>query len=222
MRGEEKERVSGRGRGRGKGRGERKQKEEKERGREEEGREERGGRGRVREEKSEAIFEISVLFNTVLCCGPVAILASCVLPSFCLVVATFAFEVSGQEMGSDGFQTQKSKSWIPGKQRAEKVLADAITIDGRKEWTCKLCSESNVWTRWRCRRCYSNISTGLRGSADRRFRREVVGGRQDHCHQVVEKKRSPETRMQRLKSFERKLNSSEGSREGGGRTRRTR
>ena len=35
-------------------------------------------------------------------------------------------------------------------------------IDGGKEWICKICSESNVWTRWRCRRCYNNIRAGLR------------------------------------------------------------
>ena len=67
---------------------------------------------------------------------------------FCMVVATSTFEVSGQEMGGDGFQTQKRKSWIPGQVRAEKVLADATIIDGRKEWICKFCSETNVWTRW--------------------------------------------------------------------------
>ena len=77
--------------------------------------------------------------------------------SFCVVVAAFTFEVSGQQMGGDGFQTQKKKSWIPGHVRAEKLLADAITIDGRKEWRCKFCSETSVWTRWRCRRCYSTI-----------------------------------------------------------------
>ena len=66
-------------------------------------------------------------------------------------------------MGSDGYQTQRRSSWVLVKDRAERVLADAITIDGRKEWTCKLCSETNVWTRWRCRRCFSNISAGLQG-----------------------------------------------------------
>ena len=66
-------------------------------------------------------------------------------------------------MVSDGFQAQKRGSWILGKERAERVLAIAISIDGRKEWTCKFCSESNVWTRWRCRRCYSNIPAGLQG-----------------------------------------------------------
>ena len=42
------------------------------------------------------------------------------------------------------------------------MLAGAIVIDGRKEWTCKFCSESNVWTRWRCRRCHHDITAGLR------------------------------------------------------------
>ena len=65
-------------------------------------------------------------------------------------------------MGGDVFQTQR-KSWVPGQIRAEKVLADAITIDGRKEWICKFCSETNVWTRWRCRRCCSNIPAGSLG-----------------------------------------------------------
>ena len=49
------------------------------------------------------------------------------------------------------------------KERAERVLVSAISIDGRKEWTCKFCSESNVWTRWRRRRCYNDIPAGLRG-----------------------------------------------------------
>ena len=47
---------------------------------------------------------------------------------------------------------RREKSWIPGKERVEKVLADATTIDGRKEWICKFCSESNVWAWWRCRK----------------------------------------------------------------------
>ena len=94
----------------------------------------------------------------VLCCVPVAIPATCVFPSFCVIVASFAFEVSGQEMGNDGFQAQRRKSWIPGKERADKG------VGGRhherwKEWICKFCSESNV-TRWRCN---SNIPAGLRG-----------------------------------------------------------
>ena len=74
-------------------------------------------------------------------------------------------------MVSDGFQAQKRVgSWILAKERAQKVLASAISIDGRKEWTCKFCSESNVWTRWRCRRCESNIPTGLYG----KYRRAIA------------------------------------------------
>ena len=51
----------------------------------------------------------------------------------------------------------------PEQVRAQRILADAITIDGRKEWTCKFCSETNVWTRWRCRRCGNNIPSGRQG-----------------------------------------------------------
>ena len=49
--------------------------------------------------------------------------------------------------GRIGFQTQKQKSWVSFQVRADRVLAEAITIGGRKEWTCKFSSESNVWTR---------------------------------------------------------------------------
>ena len=87
-----------------------------------------------------------------------------VFPS-CLrgLAALVSIKVFWSVMGSDGFQTQKNKSWVSGQVRAERVLAEAITIDGRKEWTCKFCSESNVWTRWRCRRCYHNIQAVLYG-----------------------------------------------------------
>ena len=93
----------------------------------------------------------------------VAILAT-VFPSCqCGLAALVSRRVFWLVMGSDGFQTQKKKSWVFGQVTAERVLAEAITIDGRKEWTCKFCSESNVWTRWRCRRCYYNILAGPYG-----------------------------------------------------------
>ena len=47
-------------------------------------------------------------------------------------------------MVSDGFQTQKRGSWISEKEREERVLASAISIDWRKERMCKFCSESTV------------------------------------------------------------------------------
>ena len=45
----------------------------------------------------------------------------------------------------------------------DRVLASTISIDGRQESTRKFWSESNVWTRSRCRRCYHDIPAGLRG-----------------------------------------------------------
>ena len=56
-----------------------------------------------------------------------------------------------------------NKSWVPGQIRAERVLADAIAIDGRWELLCKFCLEMNVRTWWRCRRCYSTFPAGLQG-----------------------------------------------------------
>ena len=64
-------------------------------------------------------------------------------------------------MVSDGFQAQKRGSWIEATER--RVLAKANSVDGRKEWMCEFCSESNVWTRWSCRRCDRNIPAGLQG-----------------------------------------------------------
>ena len=77
-----------------------------------------------------------------------------------VVCCCFHVRIFWPSVGGDGVQTQR-KSWVPGHIRAEQVLADAITIDAREEWICKLCSKTNVWTRGRCRRCYSNIPAGL-------------------------------------------------------------
>ena len=50
-----------------------------------------------------------------------------------VVFASFALKwCSG--MVTDGFQAQKRSSWIPGKERAERDLASAISIDGTKKW----------------------------------------------------------------------------------------
>ena len=90
----------------------------------------------------------------------------------CLVVVLSLLHRLSTSFGmvSDGFQAQKRGSWILGKERAARVLENAISIDGRKEWTCKFCSGSNVWTRWRCRRCCSNISSALQ----RKYRQAVA------------------------------------------------
>ena len=79
---------------------------------------------------------------------------------FCCIIG----RVVWLSMGGDGFQTQRRKSWVPGKTRAEKVLADAIRTDGRIEWICKFCSQTNVWTRWRCRWCSQKFLRVCKGS----------------------------------------------------------
>ena len=132
--------------------------------------------------------------------------------SFCVVVAALTFEDSGQDMGGDGFQTQKRKSWLPEKQRGKK-LADAITIDGRKEWICKFCSEINVWTWWRCRRCDSHIPAGLQG----KYRQAVSAKTNGNFNRIIilewrRREKSPETRMQKLESCESRLDSFGGRR----------
>ena len=111
--------------------------------------------------------------------------------------AALAFDLwSG--MGSDGYQTQRRGLWIPGKERAEKVLAGAITIDGRKEWKCKFCCESIVWTRWRCRRCCGE-NTG------RRLRRELARGPRALRCRVERRTGSLSVKMLRLQFFGRRL-----------------
>ena len=105
-------------------------------------------------------LEISVFWHTV-CFGVVVLI--CVSRRHSGDSSSFrpvCFCCIDGSMGGDGFQTQRRKSRVPGKIRDEKVLALATTI-GRKEWIGKFCSETNVWTRWRCRRCFSNIPAGL-------------------------------------------------------------
>ena len=63
-------------------------------------------------------------------------------------------------------------------------MADAITIDGRKEWI-KFCSETNVWTRWRCRRCLTNIPAGLHGKHQKAVSAKNI---QDRLPHVVDRK----------------------------------
>ena len=64
-------------------------------------------------------------------------ISATVFPScLCGMAALVSRKVFWLVVGSDGFQTQKNKSWVSGQVRAERVLAEAITIDVRKEWTC--------------------------------------------------------------------------------------
>ena len=34
----------------------------------------------------------------------------------------------------------EGKGWLSGQVRADRILAEAVTIDGRKEWCCRFCS----------------------------------------------------------------------------------
>ena len=53
---------------------------------------------------------------------------------------------------------------MAGQVRMEELLAKAVSIDGRKEWHCRVSSEMNVWTRSQCQRCQTNILTVLQGN----------------------------------------------------------
>ena len=46
---------------------------------------------------------------------------------------------------------------MSGLVRGDELLAKAVVIDGRKEWYFRYCSETNVWTRDKCRRCKADI-----------------------------------------------------------------
>ena len=49
-------------------------------------------------------------------------------------------------------------------------------IDGQKEWYCRFCPETDVWTRWRCRRCFSSTPSVLQGK-----HRQAVPAKAGRC-----------------------------------------
>ena len=79
-----------------------------------------------------------------------------------------------------------------GTGQGEQVLADAITIYGRKQWTCKFCSETNVWTRWRCRRSGTTSLRVCKANTSKRCMRRVENGTLAHRPRVGEKSGSLE------------------------------
>ena len=52
---------------------------------------------------------------------------------------------------------RKRRGWMASQARMEEILAKAVIIDGREEWYCWYCSETNMWTRSKCRRCQTII-----------------------------------------------------------------
>ena len=165
------------------------------------------------EESKRTIFEASgvklcVSVDTglgvlVLCCcrDP----GDCLSPVLVWSLPLLLSKVFWSGRSSDSFQTQRRGSWIPGKERAEKVLADAISIDGRKKWICKCCSESNVWTRWRCRRCYTNTPAGLRVTYQQAVAARTGEWSTGSSTSSGEEDRKSKARRQRLGSFWQKL-----------------
>ena len=59
---------------------------------------------------------------------PATVFPSCL----CGLAALVSRKVFWLVMGSNGFQTQTNKSWVSGQVMADRVLAEAITIDSRK------------------------------------------------------------------------------------------
>ena len=49
-----------------------------------------------------------------------------------------------------------------GQVRKDELLAGAVVTEGRKEWFYRFfCSETNVWTSAKCRRCKTDILVGF-------------------------------------------------------------
>ena len=74
---------------------------------------------------------LGVLFVVLCCCRDPG---NCLLPVLVWSLPLLLSKKFWSGMVSDGFQTQRRGSWIPGKELAESVLASAVSIDGRMEW----------------------------------------------------------------------------------------
>ena len=59
----------------------------------------------------------------------------------------------------DGFRTQRKKGYVASRARQVEILSEAVVLDVRKEWSCRFCIETNVWTIAKCRRCGAGISS---------------------------------------------------------------
>ena len=63
-------------------------------------------------------------------------------------------------------------------------LAKAVTIDGRIEWYCRFCSETNVWTRSKCRRCQTTHSVSCKTNTCKLCQPPVVEAGRNRQHQL--------------------------------------
>ena len=96
------------------------------------------------------------------CCASVGIPAT-VLPCAGVVFTTLVVGWFSAMVGAMVSKRREGVRGSLGESERREFWRRAIAVDGRKEWIGKFCSESSVWTRWRCRRCYHNIPAGLRG-----------------------------------------------------------
>ena len=153
---------------------------------------------------------VRLLWLCGLCCVLVAIPSTCVF-SFCVVFfAAFTFEVSGR----DGRRCLPNAKEIPDSRTSSRgVLADAITVDDREEWICKFCSKTNVWTRWRCRRCYSDIPAGRLEKYRQAVSAKNKGWPSGSSSLSGEEGKRPRDQDLEINSCERRWNTSGGSRE---------
>ena len=78
-------------------------------------------------------------------------------------MTAFLTKISVWMTGTDVYQTLKRKEYMAGEVREDKLLADAVVIDGWKEWYSRFSSETNVWSRVMCRRCKTDCPPGSHG-----------------------------------------------------------
>ena len=77
----------------------------------------------------------AIFLCVVLCCGS----------HRCCFCGNFLLQMAADDRAKgEGWQTQKRKGWMSGQFRPEKLVAEAITIDGRKEWYCRFSARSEV------------------------------------------------------------------------------
>ena len=118
-----------------------------------------------------------------------------------VVLTSLALDLCSGMVG-DGFQTQKTGSWILGKERAERVLASVISIDGRKEWKCKFCSEEKKEKEGRKRHSRPRASQVL-GKSGRWLFLFVLFGQKCLCVNAAAKGLQRRTEMmQRMQQLE--------------------
>ena len=106
-----------------------------------------------------------------------------------LVVLTAAVSSNfTHSMGADDRgMANAEKEEIDGKASTDgRASAKAVAIDGRKEWYCRFCSETNVWTRSKCRRCQTHIPFVLQGKYKEAVSTKACRSRSESSHWAKE------------------------------------